>query len=318
MKKSFILCLCFCFLIADNKSKKASDPKIDYVEALFTGPLLAPSANTVPAGHIDFEPYLFANYNTGVYNHHWEFNKATGLERNIEFEPLIQIGLTSFMDLDITPIWKYNVTKGHSQEGFGDLGIKFGFQLLRQGPSPIALKLSVQELLPTGKYQNLDPKRGGVDSFGSGSYVTTIGLASSRKFSLEEGRDFRLRFAMSYSIPSNVNVHGLNSYGGDKTTNGYVTNAGLIDVVCGLEYSLTRQWALALDIDSLYQCATHFKGSTVAKVGKDTGSYVFSLAPAIEYNFNTMFGLIGGVWFSVFGYEHTAFINGVIALNVYV
>lgn len=286
--------------------------------ALFTGPLLAPSAITVPAGHIDIEPYLYLNFDTGVYNNHWEHQSADHLPRSIQFDPLIQIGLTSYMDFDLIPEWIYRKNGSYSASGFADLSVQFGFQLLRQNHYPISLKLAIQETFPTGRYERLDPRTNGVDGFGSGAYTTRVMLASAHNIPLSIAREFRMRFAMSYSIPSKVHVHGINSYGGDSTTNGYVTNAGTFDAVFGMEYSITSQWVLAFDIDSLYQNPTNFSGTTIEPVGKNESTYVLSMAPAVEYNFNKMFGLIGGVWFSVLGYNHTSYINGVIALNVYI
>jgi hypothetical protein len=298
-----------------------SDPDIAPVkleeQALATGPLLAPSPYTVPPGHVDLEPYLYVNFSTGVYNNHWEHQKESSLSKNIEFVPMIQVGVLSFMDLDLVPQFIHNSAGGKGASGIGDFGVQLGFQVLRQNHYPIALKIAIQEIFPTGAYHNLNSSLNGVDAFGSGAFTTKVTIASGYKMPLSPSRDLRIRLATSYAIPSSVHVEGPNAYGGDPTTFGDVTNAGTFDLVCGIEYSITRNWVLSMDIDSLWQHATKFKGRTLSPVGKDGSTYVLSMAPALEYNFNATYGFIGGAWFSVLGRNHTSYVNGVLAFNIY-
>jgi hypothetical protein len=91
----------------------------------------------------------------------------------------------------------------------------------------------------------------------------------------------------------------------------------------GLEYSLTRNWVLATDVLNTYTNKTWFKGRPgVTASGEPAGigmhsSNRISLAPAIEYNFSDLFGIIAGCWFTVAGRNSGDFVSGVIAFNWY-
>ncbi len=50
---------------------------------------------------------------------------------------------------------------------------------------------------------------------------------------------------------------------------------------------------------------------------KAPSSEQWSLAPAIEYDWSTHFGVISGVWFTVAGRNAPAFANWVTAANFY-
>ena len=86
----------------------------------------------------------------------------------------------------------------------------------------------------------------------------------------------------------------------------------------GLELTLAKHWALALDIASTHTLKTRFKGVTKDAVGNHKLGYSLSLAPAIEYNFNGNIGIIAGVWLTAFGDNTPDFINGVVAINIYI
>ena len=88
------------------------------------------------------------------------------------------------------------------------------------------------------------------------------------------------------------------------------------------EYTLTQNWALALDVLYVHNNHTRFsghKGSTYGIPNSVGGpsSEQFSLAPALEYNWSSNCGVIAGVWFSVAGRNTADFINGVVAINIY-
>ena len=54
----------------------------------------------------------------------------------------------------------------------------------------------------------------------------------------------------------------------------------------------------------------------IAPIGAPEG-WQLSLAPAIEYNFNENWGVIAGPWFTVAGKNSSAFIVGMLAINIY-
>lgn len=301
-------------LVADE------DPKKEHIGPWFTGPLLAPSANTVPLGHYNFEPYLFVNNNIGYFSNHWHLHKAYEPNANINFQFVGQMGLTPWMDLTIVPQFFYNYEGEKSSWRFGDLYMGFGFQLLKEEPHNWfpSIKFGFSEVFPTGLYQNLRADKLGTDASGGGTFGTTFKFVFSRLWNVYGNHYLAGRLSTAYIVFSQVSVNGINAYGGDATTKGRVVPGSAFPMILGLEYSLTQHWALALDVASTYTMGTHFKGRTIAKVGHRDWSYSLSFAPAIEFNYNANVGLIAGVWLTGFGANTTDFINGVIALNWYV
>jgi hypothetical protein len=115
--------------------------KIAFASPWFTGPLLAPAGKTIPAGHINFEPYgFYTEYPAGF--------------RNIEVTPIFTAGIFNFMDLQASLPYDYSWSNGQHGNGIGDFGIALGFQALRQKENNWLpdLRIVLQELIPTGRF----------------------------------------------------------------------------------------------------------------------------------------------------------------------
>ena len=287
----------------------------------FTGPLLTPSPTTVPFGHMNIEPYLYVRETLGIYDAHWKV-QASSHTFSWNFQLPIQTGLCDWADLTVTPQAYYNHYHGAHATRFGDLGVQVSFQLFAKEDGT-KLKLSINEMFPTGKFQRLNPNKEGTDVSGGGSYATTIGLTFGQIFQLYDCHFLNTRYNLSWTIPSPASVHGLNAYGGGDGTIGTVYPGNIGTAMVGLEYSLTQKWALACDVMGIVGAHNRFSGNpgtnpdaTPATVGGSSYSQ-FSLAPAIEYNISENAGWIGGVWFSVAGRNTTDFVCGVLAFNYF-
>lgn len=288
-------------------------------EPWFTGPLLTPSARNVPKGHLLLEPYLVWTTIYGAYQNDWVPksipNFYIGTNRNIW-----KYGLTDWVNLTGSLNCSYQKTQNVSSVVFNDLPLGLDFELYKGKDSddkPIAfLKLSFSEVFPTGKYQHLNPKKLGTDQGGFGSYVSIVGLTFSKMYKITAYHYFRWRLNGSIAFYTPVNVKGINSYGGDPTTNGKVFPGETITALAGFEYSLTRNWALALDLQATYDRKNTFKGKTIAPVG-GVNNWSYGIAPAVEYNFNADLGLITGAWFSVTGKNSPRFVSAMVALNCF-
>lgn len=285
----------------------------------FTGPLLTPSAYTIPNGHYNIQPYLNVDNSFGVFNRHWHTVRFPETVSNINFQCFFQMGITPFMDFTITPTFFYNyVGDEESSWRFGDLYAEVGFQLIRQiGNKGFSAKFAFGELFPTGVYQHLNPNKLGTDSSGGGTFATTFKLVFSRRWNTYSFHYLAVRMSMASILSPQLAVHGLNSYGGDRTTRGRVFPGTTFPLLFGFEYNLTQNWVLALDIANALVLKTKFKGETILPVGSDWG-YSLSFAPAIEYNYSAQVGLIAGVWFSAVGKNSSDFINYLISLNWYI
>lgn len=287
-----------------------------------TGPLLAPSGNVVPLGHINIEPYVFCSYYTGIYGLNWHSNERP-LFSSYALNVPIQFGIAPRVDFSLTPTAFLNLTQGKHAWGFGDLVAALGLQILKEGTWYPSIKLALQELFPTGKYKNLDPSLLFADGMGGGSYVSTVGIVFGKFLVVRKTHDMTVRFTAAYSVPSSVALRGLSYYGGAPNTKGTYYPSQLATLDLGLEYAFTKNWALALDVLYNYATRSKFFGknggllvSTVGGILSEVSSQI-SLAPAIEYNWSQSFGMIAGAWFTIAGRNANVFRNGIIAFNYY-
>ena len=296
-----------------------SDEKI-YQDPWLTGPILCPSAHTIPGGHYNLEPYLYVNDNIGFLNNHWHLQRYAEPRSNINMQFVTQMGINSWWDFQFTPQFFYNYYETQDTWRFGDLVMATGFQLLNQNDREgiPALKFQIGEVFPTGMYQNLFADKLSTDASGGGSFVTKLSLIVSRLWHFSGVHFLSGRFHVGVGLPSKVRVNGINSYGGDPTTVGTVKPGKSFNSVLGLEYTLTQNWALALDVAAGLTGKTSFSGTTVSPVGNNQLNFQLSLAPAFEYNASEKVGLIAGVWFTALGVNSNDFINAVIALNWYI
>ena len=177
--------------------------------------------------------------------------------------------------------------------------------------------------LPSGKYRNLDPKKLGTDAGGSGSFKPIVELVVARLFKFSNIHFLSSRIAFTYTIPTPVHLVGFNAYGGGIGTDGTVYPAQDFTADLGLEYSLTKNWVLALDVIGYWKGKDRFSGQSgmtsqgLPATNTNSAKILYSVAPAIEYNWSANLGVIGGVWFPVIGKNASQFFSAMIAVNLY-
>lgn len=286
-------------------------------EPFLTGPLLCPSGHTIPYAHINLEPYLFFANNIGYFSNHWHIHRFSEPQDSINFQYLIQCGISEKMDFSLIPQLFYHYTGKAKEVRYGDFAVAAAYQLYtsRYDSWFPTTKIELVQLFPTGEYDGLDVLKLGTDAGGGGSYASNIKLVSTDLWYFGNHHFLALRLSNSVTFFTNVRVDGANSYGGDDTTSGIVKPGWAYEIILGAEYTLTKHWALALDIDFVTTAATKFEGTTLAPVGRSYRSELLSFAPALEYNFNPNVGLIGGVWVSAYGKGSLDFVTGILALN---
>ncbi len=284
----------------------------------FTGPLLTPSPMIVLPGYYNIEPYIFYDNNIGFYDTNWSSHSLNTTSGFVNFLASIEIGLLPFMDIAIYPQFRYNFNDDASTWCFEDFSVLLSFQLSHfkiNSWVPCA-RFSIGESFPSGKYQHLNPAKKKTDIGGDGIFNTTFYMLLGHLWHFGGCHYLADRIAIGLGIPSNVHVSGFNFYGGNSKTEGTIYPGIEQSLYLGFEYNLTENWALALDLASQFQACTSFKGNTGgAVIGFDSYSYAFSLAPAIEYNFNAYAGIIAGVWFTAAGHNTPNFVNAMIAFN---
>lgn len=290
----------------------------------FTGPLLTPAGSIVPIGYINFEPYTFVNVFTGDYDKDWN-SFSTPTFYDVNFQASLYIGLSNWIDMQIIPQASWNETENVTSLEFNDLFLSLEFQVLKNTETNQIpdLKIYIQETFPTGHYQRRQKEKKGTDIGGQGSFITTLGFVVARTFHIYRQHYLAFRFNGFYDIPTSSHVHGINFYGGAENTNATVNVGQSFGILSSLEYSLTKNWALAIDFSAEYRFQSTFSGNpgtnadgTLAPLGLPS-FILFSLAPAIEYNFNEYVGIIAGGWFTIAGKNAPRFASGVIAINYF-
>lgn len=331
MKKFLFLCALPCMLMAQDYQRvppeqieaelEEAEARFEHAKKLFnpwyTGPIITPSASMVDPGMVVYQPYLFFTDTYGAFNNDREMVDAPNFFQVQAIPIQVQTGITSSVDTTVTLSTVGNWSQGHSGGGLQDISANVGFSIAREKLYTPKAKLTIAQSFPTGKYQNLSSTSAAVDATGSGAWGTSFTLALGKLFFWDTLHPFNTRVALTYKLSTPVHVRGFNTYGGGFGTHGTVKPGDSFSADMGLELSINQPWVVALDIVYQYQNKTKFHGTpgitaagTPASVG---GGYSdqLSLAPAVEYNFNAKMGLLGGVWFSVYGRNSSNFISGV-------
>lgn len=279
----------------------------------FTGPLLTPSPRVTPVGHFLIEPYVYLTFINGRYLNNWSFERTPSTTK-VNPLSIVRIGLTEKMNFATTIQGFVNTTENRTSVSFADLPIALEYELYNDKEN--FAKIFIQELFPTGKYQNLDPEKFGTDAGGEGSYVTSISVGLGKLIHFYESHYLSLRLFLSSGFGTPVKVKGFNAFGGDPTTKGKVYVGPTLAAFFGAEYTLTENWALALDIAAQYSDSDRFRGTTVVPSNFPPAVNI-SMAPALEYNFNENIGIISGCWFSLAGRNSNQFTSFATAVNIY-
>jgi hypothetical protein len=292
--------------------------------ANFTGPLITPSPATLPAGVVAIEPYLINSSSRSSYDAHGRKQTKTSSSHQWQVVVPIFIGIADRLQAQITPGVVHARSAG-MRTGDGrmtDTSVRLQYLLQKtnaDGTKP-AIAVSVTRRYPTGSYDRLDANP--LNGTGSGATVDSVALIAQQYIWLANGRPLRWRGNLSYSpSPSRVGVRGVSVYGTPSDFRGHARLGRQLDAVAGLEYSIDPQWVLALDLAYSRDWETRLSGIQRDVAGnlqavdrKDPARSGYSLAPAVEYNFNSRIGVIAGVHFSVAGRHSDAFVNPQVAV----
>ncbi len=290
----------------------------------YTGPLLAPSAHTVPYGYFNTQPYYFLTKNYGTYSRSW---RKQGTRSNLQhrFLTVLQYGLTNFMDIDLTVQAFLNRNRDQHFFGYGDTNLATGIQLL-EGVIETVIPSCVMQVsmnFPSGKYRHMRASKQGTDATGSGAYGVGASLNFQKNFNSIFRRDidptkyhpFLFRWSFAYTINSRTTVKGINAYGGAPGTEGTVKVGNNFTSIFAWEFSLTKRWVFATDWQYTATAPSKFSGNNGGAVVGTPGNQNWSVAPAIEFNANDKFGALGGAWFSLAGRNSSAFVAWLVSFT---
>jgi hypothetical protein len=289
----------------------------------FTGPLLTPNPMTVPKDALVVEPYLMQYKSDSAYDDEGNEHSSGASVRQWQMLVPFFYGLTDRFQLQATVGAAHAMSGGSSTSGWGVIDTTVGAQYLllapgedKRGP---AVSVNYSHRFPTGAYDQLDENP--LNAIGNGANVDTFSLMAQQYVWLANGRPLRFRAVASYSLPpSSVDLRGANAYasGVPRDFRGAIRLGNAFGISTSVEYSIDPQWVLAMDLAYNRTGASILKGASGAGSLQQRNSSrdVYSLAPAVEYNFNDRFGLIGGVQFSFAGRNNDSFITPMAAFNM--
>ena len=145
-------------------------------DAWWTGSLLAPSANTLPTGHILIETYVFDTRPYGRIDAHGDLHDMPR-DNNYGSLTYLSYGLTDDVTIGMVPHFGFK-KPAHGPDstgiGIGDVSVQAQYRLtqFKEGGWMPTTAINIQESLPIGRYDRLDNKPS--DGFGSGAYATTL------------------------------------------------------------------------------------------------------------------------------------------------
>ncbi|MGH8291386.1 MAG: transporter [Steroidobacteraceae bacterium] len=314
--------------MAAATSEAGFSPPQSLDDAWWTGPLLAASAATLPRGHWLVEPYVYDLMTYGNFDRAGNLQSAAA-SHDFASQTYIEYGVVDAFTLGVIPrLGFHESSAGEDSSGFamGDVTLQGTYRLTQfhQGRLVPATSLVIAETFPTGKYDRLS---GPIDgALGSGAYSTTLSLYSQTYFWMRNGRILRTRLDLSYSLSRWASLQGESVYGTSAAFRGDVHPGPTFVGDLGFEYSLTRSWVLAMDINWERDGNTSVAGGYMQSTGtlllssspvQDSGSSErLYLAPAVEYNWNAQMGVIAGVRIAAAGRNVTATVTPVVAINM--
>jgi hypothetical protein len=310
------ICALLALLASGSSSAENTTNRQTMEDAWWTGPLLAASASTLPQGHFLVEPYLFDVITYG--RHDADGHRLSAPHENdFGSQSYVLYGVTDRISTGVIPRFGYEkTTGGPSSTGLhvGDLTLQAQYRLTQfhAGSWVPTLSFVVGETLPNGKYDRLDQHPG--DGFGAGAYTTILSLYSQEYFWLGNGRILRTRLDLSYGLSSQVGLRGVSVYGTGTGFTGHAQPGDTFTADVSWEYSVTRNWVLALDVVYERDASTTVTGNSLRASSGMSRSVAF--APALEYNFNPRIGLIAGARVIPIGRNTGISVTPVAAINM--
>lgn len=271
--------------------------------ARWTGPLLASNAETLPKDHFYTEPYFFDGISGG--NHH---PGTSGF---------YQYGLTDNWTVGVQPFFSLGTQRYNRDVAIGDFKLLSQVRLTHFAPEHRmpSVALVTNLVLPTGKHDHLGELRSG---HGSGSFAPEIGINVQQYFLLRNGRLLRGRINVLKDFPLRTNVSGRSLYGTAEGFQGHARPGSKTTLIIGAEYSLTREWVLAFDVEADHWDQTKITGSDGSGALAKSISpkrWNVGFAPAVEYNWSDRAGVIVGVWIVPKGHNTQSSVTPAIAIQ---
>ena len=292
-----------CVAVHPARASDAEQLRAAMKSARWTGPLLASNAETLPHGHIYTEPYFFDGISGG--DHH---PGSSGF---------YQYGLTDNWTVGLQPFFSMGTQRFNRGAAIGDFKLLSQVRLSHFTPDHQvpSVALVANLIVPTGKHDRLGALKNG---HGSGSLAPEIGANVQQYFLLKNGRLLRGRINVLKGFPLRSDVTGRSVYGTVAGFRGHARPGSKTSVILGAEYSLTKEWVVAFDVEGDHWGETHVTGrdASGSLIDQRTPkSWNVGFAPAVEYNWSDRAGAIFGVWIVPKGHNTQASVTPAIAIQ---
>jgi hypothetical protein len=290
-------------------------------DAWWTGPILAPSAATLPQGHFLIEPYLYDSISYARYDVDGD-RRDTPDTHFLGSQTYVLYGLIDRLSVGAIPRFGFrDASNGRDSNGIrvGDVSMQAQYRLTQFNGVVPTTAIVMQATLPTGKHDRLGDHAS--DGMGSGAYSLMVGLYSQHLFWLPSGRILRARLNVSQTFTDNAELRDVSVYGTEQGFRGRAKPGDSFLAIAAAEYSITRNWVLAMDVQYQRDASTQIieSPSAVSQSGFRftlPSRQSISVAPAVEYNFNSRIGVIVGAIWTVAGRDVDANLIPVLALNM--
>jgi len=287
---------------ADAQSAEAERWRTAMQSARWTGPLLASNANTLPQGHVYTEPYFFDGISGG--DHH---PGSSGF---------YQYGLRDNWTVGMQPFFSLGMKRYNREVAIGDFKLLSQVRVSNFTPDHRvpSVALVTNLVLPTGKFDRLGAVKNG---HGSGTFAPEIGVNVQQYF-LVGDRLLRGRINVLHQFPLRTDVRDRSVYGTSQGFRGHARPGAKSTLILGAEYSLTKEWVLAFDVEADAWGRTRVRGrDALGATVRETSpkSWNVGFAPAVEYNWSDRAGAIFGVWVVPKGHNTQSSITPAIAVQ---
>jgi len=292
-----------CLLAQPAYAADAEQLRAAMKSARWTGPLLASNAETLPHGHFYTEPYFFDGISGG--DHH---PGTSGF---------YQYGLTDNWTVGMQPFFSFGTQRYNRGAAIGDFKLLSQVRLTHFTPDHQvpSVALVTNLIVPTGKHDQLGALKNG---HGSGSFAPEIGVNVQQYFLLKNGRLLRGRINILRDFPVRTDVTGRSVYGTDAGFRGHARPGAKTSIILGAEYSVTKEWVLAFDVESDHWGKTELTGRDASGTLVNQmapKSWNVGFAPAVEYNWSDRAGAIFGLWIVPRGHNTRSSITPAIAIQ---
>ena len=287
---------------ADAQSAEAERWRTAMQSARWTGPLLASNANTLPQGHVYTEPYFFDGISGG--DHH---PGSSGF---------YQYGLRDNWTVGMQPFFSLGMKRYNREVAIGDFKLLSQVRVSNFTPDHRvpSVALVTNLVLPTGKFDRLGAVKNG---HGSGTFAPEIGVNVQQYF-LVGDRLLRGRINVLHQFPLRTDVRDRSVYGTSQGFRGHARPGAKSTLILGAEYSLTKEWVLAFDIEADAWGRTRVRGrDALGATVRETSpkSWNVGFAPAVEYNWSDRAGVIVGIWVVPKGHNTQSSVTPAIAVQ---